>query len=582
MYGKKIRNNNSSKKETSRHWRISVLVLFIFAGALAIIIRLYSIQVGAHQSYLDIAENQHQVMKELIPKRGMIYLGENSGLYPAAVNRNLPMLYLVPREVEDVPKVIGELSTILQMDKSAIENKLKNREDLFEIVKHKVSPDEENRIAALGLKGVKFMEESFRYYPSGELASQVLGFVGSDGNSVSGRYGVEKYWNETLEGISGRLEQERDAGGRWISISDRLLVPAQDGKNIVLSINRTVQYEVEKILKETVEQYQADQGSIIAMIPQTGKVIALANTPSFDANSYSNVEDVGVFMNPAVSSTYECGSVFKTFTAAVGINEGKIEPDSTYVDTGSVVEAGYEITNSDSKSYGKQTMTQVLEKSLNTGAVHIERLVGNQKFAEYMKRFGFGEKTGITLPGEIQGNTRNLDEIRRDIQFYTASFGQGIAVTPIQLISAYAAIANKGMLMEPQIVEKVISSNGIEEEVRPKEVRKVISDDAARKIGLMLRSVVVNGHGKRADVPGYLVGGKTGTAQVAKSDSKGYEEGLTIGSFAGYAPVDDPQFVVLVKIDNPKGVQWAESTAAPTFGKVMKFLLEYYKIMPTE
>ncbi len=378
------------------------------------------------------------------------------------------------------------------------------------------------------------------------------------------------------------LEQERDAGGRWISVADRELSPAQDGADFVLTINRTVQYEVEKILRETVEQHGADNGTIIAMEPKTGRILAMANYPTFDPNEYSKAEDMNVFLNPAVSLTYECGSVFKPVTMAAGIEEGKISPDTTYVDVGSVKEAGYTIKNSDEKTYGRETMTQVLENSINTGAIFVEKSIGNKTFADYVRSFGFGEKTGIELPAESAGNTENLKSLKRNIQFYTAAFGQGIAVTPLQLINAYSAIANGGKLMKPQIIAKIIHPDGQEEEIEPQEIRQVVSEDTARKVSLMLRSVVVNGHGKRANVPGYLVGGKTGTAQVAKSGEKGYEENVTIGSFAGYAPIDDPQFAVLVKIFNPKDVQWAESTAAPVFGRVMKFLLEYYKVKPTE
>jgi cell division protein FtsI/penicillin-binding protein 2 len=252
------------------------------------------------------------------------------------------------------------------------------------------------------------------------------------------------------------------------------------------------------------------------------------------------------------------------------------------VDTGSVKEAGYTIKNSEEKTYGRQTMTQVLENSINTGAIFMEKQVGNRKFADYVKAFGFGEKTGIELPNELAGSIKNLEELRRDINFYTASFGQGISVTPLQLISAYAAIGNNGKLMRPQIVEKIIKNDGSSEETKPQEVRQVVSPDSAGKVREMLLSVVLNGHGKKAAVPGYLIGGKTGTAQVSKAGTKGYDEGLTIGSFVGLAPIDDPQFAVLIKIDNPKDVQWAESTAAPAFSQVMSFLLKYYGVKPTE
>jgi stage V sporulation protein D (sporulation-specific penicillin-binding protein) len=227
-------------------------------------------------------------------------------------------------------------------------------------------------------------------------------------------------------------------------------------------------------------------------------------------------------------------------------------------------------------------MTKVLEESINTGVIFVEKLVGNARFAEYFDRFGFGRKTGVELPAELSGDTKNLDDVRRDIQFFTASFGQGVTMTPLQMISSYQVLANGGLLMRPSIMEKYIHADGREELSEPSEVRQVVSKETATLLGDMLENVVENGHGKRAAVPGYRVGGKTGTAQVAKKGEKGYDDGLTIGSFVGYAPIGDPKFVVLSKIDNPKDVVWAESSAAPVFGDVMKFLLFYAKIEPTE
>lgn len=492
------------------------------------------------------------------------------------------MAYAVPREMKDVAGAIDVLSSVLSLDKNMLKDKLSNPEDMFEILKHKLNDQETQKIRDAKIAGIYLSPENFRYYPAGELAAQLVGFVGSNGDQPRGMYGLEASWQEKLKGVSGMQSQEGDARGRWIPISDRSVDLAQDGPDLILTINHTVQFEIEKILKQTMEKFSADAATAIVMEPKTGKILAMANQPSFDPNNFSSTEDISLFGNPAVSEPYESGSVFKVFTEAIGIDDGKINPNTTYVDTGTVSEAGYEIHNSDLKANGLQTMTQVLEKSLNTGVIYIEKLVGNKNFADYVERFGFGKKTGIELPGEVPGNTKNLANTKTTINFFTASFGQGISVTPIQLVSAYGALANKGTLMRPQIVDELRYSDGRVEKIEPQEVRQVITESSAQQASEMLRSVVVNGHGKQADVPGFLVGGKTGTAQVAKSGAKGYEEGMNIGSFAGYAPVDDAKFVVLVKIVNPKGVEWAESSAAPTFGKIMKFLLEYYKLTPTE
>jgi len=227
-------------------------------------------------------------------------------------------------------------------------------------------------------------------------------------------------------------------------------------------------------------------------------------------------------------------------------------------------------------------MTQVLEESLNTGTIFVQKKVGNKRFKDYIDRFGFGEKIGVDLPNESRGNISNLEYLQRDINFYTASFGQGISMTLLQLAQSYDVLANGGLLMKPHIVDSFISQNGEREDVKPEVTRRVIAESTSFDIREMLYSVVENGHGKRAQVPGYRVGGKTGTAQVAKRDERGYSDDESIGTFAGLAPIDDPRFVVVVKIRNPKDVIWAESSAAPAFGDIMKFLLDYYNIEPTE
>ncbi|KKP95353.1 MAG: Peptidoglycan glycosyltransferase [Candidatus Moranbacteria bacterium GW2011_GWE1_36_7] len=579
----KIAKHSMSDRQTSeKNWRINGLAFFILFVALSIIAKLYFLQVIRHGSYVALAENQHSKSRELQAERGEIFLQDENHNYPLAVNRELQMAYAVPKEMKDLPGVVDALSLILGMDRELLKGKLDNPDDMFEILKHKLSDDEVKKIRDAKIAGVYLSPESFRYYPGGELAAQLVGFVGSNGESSKGMYGLEAFWENKLQGKSGMIKQEGDSRGRWIAISDRSVHNAENGPDMILTINHTVQFEVEKILKQVMEKFSADSATIIVQEPKTGKILALANQPTFNPNDFSSTEDISRFTNPAVSEPYESGSVFKAFTEAIGIDDGKITPDTTFVDTGVVQEAGYEIHNSDMKANGLQTMTQVLEKSLNTGVIYIEKLVGNKNFADYVKRFGFGEKTNIDLPGEVPGNTRNLNNPKATINFFTASFGQGISVTPIQLAAGYSALANNGTLMKPQIVDKLLFEDGSEEVMQPQEVRQVISASSAEQMGRMLRAVVLNGHSKRADVPGYLVGGKTGTAQIAKTGSKGYEEGVNVGSFAGYAPIDDPQFVVIVKIVNPRGVEWAESSAAPAFGSVMKFLLEYYKVKPTE
>lgn len=562
--------------------RVRNLIILVFLIGFGLFVRLGFLQFVSYDKWAAIAENQHNAFQELLAERGEIYIHDGESRYPLAVNREYQMAYAVPKDVTEKEHTASELSRILGADETEIREKLNKANDPFEIIKKKLTEDEVNNIKQAGLKGVALLPEKYRYYPAGELASQVVGFVGVRGQEVSGEYGIESSRDGNLRGEDGEVSQEKDAAGRWISLSDRNLIAPKNGDSLILTLDRVIQYETEKILRQALEDYKAERVSAIVVDPKTGAILAMASLPQFDPNNYSGVKDYSVFLNPAVSSTYEPGSIMKPIAMAMGIEEGKVNPNTEYVDTGSVSVGGYTIRNSQDKVYGRSTMTKVLEESINTGAVFVEKLVGHLKFREYFERFGFGEKTNIALPAELSGNTRNLQNPRADTEFFTASFGQGVSVTPVQMVMAYAALANGGILYKPKIIESVIHGDGGEEKIAPQIMGRVVSEETAGTMGEMLRSVVVRGHGKRADVPGYLVGGKTGTAQVAKKDGKGYEEGLSIGSFVGYAPLQDPRFVILVKIDNPKNVEWAESSAAPTFGKIMKFLLEYAKIKPTE
>lgn len=564
------------------HWRLYFFRAALFLAGLVIIGRLYVLQVVGREKWVAMAEGQHLVAQALRAERGGIALRDGDLSYPVAVNREYKMAYVIPKLVEDVPGTAVALSAVLGVDEAMVRERLSNRADPFEVIKKKITPEEEGKLKELHLKGVNLLPETYRYYPAGELASKVIGFVGPSDTGEIGIYGVEAGWNSELGGKDGAISQERDAAGRWISLTDRDHVEPEEGDGLVLTIDRVVQYEVEKILSEAREKFNADTASAIVLEPKTGKIVAMASVPQFNPNEYGKTEDLGLFINPLISLPYESGSVMKPITMAIGIEEGKVGPTTEFVDTGVVQEAGYSVRNAEGKVYGRSSMTKVLDESINTGVMYVERLVGHAAFRESLRKFGFGAKTGIRLPAEHAGNLRNLENLKSTIQFMTASFGQGITVTPLQLAMAYGTLANDGILMKPMIIDQILDHDGRAEPVEPEEVRRVLSQETAEKMGEMLRSVVVNGHGKRADVSGYLVGGKTGTAQVAKSDSKGYDENITIGSFAGYAPINDPRFVVVVKFDNPKDVQWAESSAAPTFGAIMQFLLSYAKVPTTE
>lgn len=578
LFKKKMKDNSVSKGIDRTTF---TLIFFLFIGVV-LISRMIFLQIIDHEKWVAIAENQHNVSQGLSADRGEIYIHDGDGRYPLAVNREYQTVYVSPKDVKEKDHMTLELARVLGLDTEGIRRKLDMENDPFEIVKKRLSDDEVRNIQSLGLEGIGMLPEKYRYYPGGQLASQVIGFIGSNTVGASSGYGIEASKNMLLQGESGTVSQEKDASGRWLPLSDREIVSPKNGDSLLLTIDRVVQYETEKILKESVELYGADGATAIVMDPKTGNILSMASFPQFDPNVYGEQEDYSIFLNPAVSVSYEPGSIMKPITMAIGIEEGKVSPQTEYTDTGSVSESGYTIRNAEGKVYGKSTMTSVLDMSMNTGVIFVEKLVGNQRFNESLKKFGFGEKTDIDLPAELAGNINNLRNPRATLNFFTASFGQGITATPIQMLSAYAVLANGGNLVKPRIIESILHADKQEESVPIETVRRVLREETSQSIGKMLRSVVVNGHGKQANVPGYEVVGKTGTAQVAKSDAKGYEDNLSIGSFVGYAPLEDPKFVVLVKLDRPRNVEWAESSAAPAFGRIMKFLLEYAKIQPTE
>lgn len=580
--------NTKNNKEWTEQWfgdcrsRVRTFAMAVGFFGVAIILRLFYLQVLDHDQFTVKAADQHHGEYTVNADRGEIFLLDGDNLYPIAVNKEYEMTYIAPKEIADPALIARELSGILNVSYDEILRKASKAGDPFEIIKKKISDGEAQVLKEKNLPGVHMMPEKYRHYPGNTLASQVVGFASLDPDAKNPGYGIEAFFNQELAGKPGEIKQEKDAAGRWIPLADRDVVKVEHGDDLVLTIDKTIQHETERILTSAVEKYGADSASAIVMDPYTGKILAMATAPTFDPNKYREVADYQLFLNQNVTFEYEPGSIMKPLTMAFGIEEGKVTPDSTYTDPGVVSIAGYDIRNAEDKTYGTSNMYKVLDESINTGVIHVEQLVGNEKFKAYLERLGFGKKTGIDLPAETFGNIKNLENTKKQIQFFTASFGQGITTTPLQMTAAYAALANGGALMQPQVIDRVIKSSGEEVKIEPKEVRRVFSKNTSQEMAKMLRSVVVNGHGKRADVPGYLVGGKTGTAQVAKSGSKGYEEGTSIGSFAGYAPLNDPKYVIVVKIDNPRNVEWAESSAAPAFGEIMKFLLEYGHVPATE
>lgn len=574
-------------RQKHREVRVEALRWFFVVFASVIVVKLFMLQILDHDFYQALASGQHEILRELIPERGTIFLHEykDERLVTVATNQQLAFVYADPRKVSDPINTAQMLGEIFQYDEekiAALITRLDQPQDPYEPIEKEVDDDTLNLLITKDLDGIYFVREFSRFYPELSMSGHVLGFVGSnEDGSKSGRYGIEGYFQKLLEGKAGFLRSERDIAGRFIAVADRSLEPAIDGADIVLTIDRTIQYKACTALKETVMKHGADGGSLVIVEPATGKIFAMCGYPDFDPNQYFHVDSINQFNNPAIFDAYEPGSIFKPLTMSAAIDVGAVTPQTRFEDFGSVMVEGWNkpIGNAEGKVYGEVDMTQVLEDSINTGMIFSMRQMGEETFVEYVKRYGFGQLTGIELDKEMPGNITAIDK-EPELYKATATFGQGITVTPLQILMAYAAIANGGVLKKPQIVDEIRYSDGTIEKRTSQDVAQVIDEKTARTIGAMLVSVIEHGHGKKAAVPGYYIGGKTGTAQVARTDGVGYSADHTIGSFAGFGPVEDPKFAMVVRIDNPRTVVWAESTAAPLFGEMAEFLLQYFEVPP--
>lgn len=561
--------------------RLRVLLVFFLLAITAVVVRLFVLQVLSHSFYLALAEKQQGLIAQFDPQRGSIYLRDDKapdGLFPVATNRPLATIYANPKEVTDPAGEARAIAPLLGLEEADLRESLSKSNDPYEVLKRRASDSEADAVRALALPGIHFDTESYRFYPEAEDLSQVTGFIAESaaGNGRIGRYGLERFWQEQLAGTAGYLEASQDPLGRLMGSVERSFRPAEDGADLVLTVDRAVQHVVCDKLRAAVTKHRAEGGSAVVLDPQTGAVIALCSDPSYDANDFSATADIYRFNNPAIFTAYEPGSVFKPFTMAAALDAGKITPDTTYFDDGTVTLGVNTIRNSDGKGNGLVNLTTILEKSLNTGTVFVQRTMGRELFRDYVRAFGFGAPTGLDTAGESAGDTANLDK-HGEIYAATAAFGQGITATPLQMAVGYAALANGGRLMRPYLVSEVRRGDSVIR-TEPIFIRQVVSRRAAALVSGMLVNVVENGHGKRAAVPGYWVAGKTGTAQIAGVG--GYSADDFIGSFVGFAPANDPKFVMAVKIIKPQDVEWAESSAAPLFGDIASYLLKYYQVPP--
>jgi len=563
----------------SFYWRLVVIIGFFVLLFAAILVRVFSLAIVEHRQFALAAESQHADSETLVSLRGTIYAQDKSGmLHPLAIQETLYTLIAVPKNISDPEKTALALSEILGIPLSELMTRLGKADDPYEVISRKLDLKRADAVRALDLEGVSLEEESRRSYPQGSLASAVVGFASWQEDGENGEYGIEKEYQSYLKGERGFFEGDKDASGYWIALGKRILDPPVHGESIVLTLDTNIQYKLEEKLNELMEKWKPESAAGVIIEPSSGKVLALASRPTFDPNAYSQEKDFSVFRNPIIDSQFELGSVFKPITMSGGIEERVVTATSTYEDTGAVKLNGYTIKNFDLLAHGIETMTQVLEKSLNTGAIFVEQRLGRDRFLDTIERFGFGAKTGVDFPGEVSGDISALRaKDTREVNFATASFGQGIAVTPLQMAMAISAIANHGVLMRPFLVEKIIDENGTEEVVHPQAVRQVISPETAETISKMLVSVVKNGFDKRSGIEGYFLAGKTGTALIPARG--GYSDEV-IHTIIGFAPAFDPKFFVLLQMNKPIGNRFAANTLSSPLHDLAEFMINYYEIPP--
>lgn len=522
-------------------FRYTILVIIFALVYGGLIFRLYNLQLVQGAQYLGRIETREKISLNNFNRGTINFTDRYHKSIPVANNKEFPIIYAVPKEISQPEKAAEVLAPVIGWNKEKLTTLISKPSDLFKLLAAKASDSQIQSVQSLNLKGVYIGYQNFRYYPYANLASQLIGFVGVNekNDQPVGIYGIESFYNDKL----------------------------QNNKDLTLTIDRNLQAQTEEILDNLIKKFEAIGGTAIIEEPTTGKILALTNKPDFDPNNYSQSE-VGSFLNPAIKSLYEPGSVLKVITMAAGIDSKKITPETTYYDSGSVTLNGKTITNWDNKGHGKVTMTNVIEQSINTGAVWAERAIGHDIFYNYLLKFGLDKPTGVDFSQEQSGNLANLKKKHaQDIEFATASYGQGISVTPLELINAFSAIANGGNLMRPYF----------NAELKPKVLGRVISSDAARKVTDMMVSAVEKA--EVAAIANYRVAGKTGTALVPDFKNGGYTNDV-INTYIGFAPADNPQFVILLKIDKPKGAPLSGLSVVPAFRELAQFVLNYYNIPP--
>ena len=544
--------------------RIRTLLLLLIAAFGGLFLRAAWLQGVRAASLSRLGQTQHREQVTLPAGRGTIFDGTGLRL---ALGEQATTLYADPLQIRNPRPVATAVARALRIDPAAVYEKLADRTRGFVYLDRQADAYRAALLARQKLPGLGFIPEERRTYPQHTVGAQVLGYVGVDDNGLAG---LELWLDKHLAGRAGHETIVKDPAGRVIDVTnDR---PAVQGKDVVLTLDHTIQANAEQVLRQTVQKWGAKNGTAIVLDPRTGAILAMAVEPGYDANAYPSVP-AAVQRNRAVTDTYEPGSTFKVVTVAGALSDHLVAPSTSFTLPYSIQVADRVIHDAEPRGTVRYSVAQILAHSSNVGAITLAEMLGKQRLASWISRFGFGHKTGIDFPGESPGIVLPLDKWSGST-IGNVPIGQGIAVTPVQMAAAYAAIANHGVWMRPHLVDRVVGGT-----TPPLERRRMVSRGVASEVMRMLQDVVAEGTGTYAAIPGYQVAGKTGTAQ--KPDSHGgYATGQYVASFVGVVPASRPRLVVLVAVDEPRGAIFGGVVAAPAFQQIASFDLRYLEIPP--
>ncbi|HRH25951.1 MAG TPA: penicillin-binding protein 2 [Candidatus Paceibacterota bacterium] len=560
-------------------WRVRLIAFgfLLFSGVL--IARLYSLQIVNAEAFRERADRQYTNPDQKIFDRGSIYFTTKDGeKFSAAALQTGYTLAINPGLITDEEGTYDKLNAIYPLDREIFMKKADKKEDPYEEIGKRITKEAGAELEALNLPGVRLFTERWRTYPGNTLASHALGFLGYDGDDFGGRYGLERQFEDIL-GRGTKNVYSNFFAEVFSNINKKITYSSGGEGDVVSTIEPNVQLLFERELEGVQEKYNAKLTGGIIINPQNGEIYAMGAVPNFDPNTFQTVDDAAVFTNPNVQNVYEMGSIIKPLTVAAGLDAGVIEPTSTYFDAGSLTLNGRTIYNYDKRARGEVSMQEVLNQSLNTGVSYIATKLGNKRFADYFFALGLDSYSGIDLPHEGRNLAQNL-RTREDVNYATASFGQGIAVTPVSLVRALSALGNGGELITPHVVKRIEYTSGTTKTPTYTEKQRVFSAETSRKISSMLTTVVDKALlGGEVVIPGYSIAAKTGTAQIAKPGG-GYYDDRYLHSFFGYFPAYDPKFLVFMYTLEPQGEDYASHTLSYPFHTIAQYLINYYEIPP--